>query len=90
MLDQLLEKSVILCNDGCIDPITRLCQPLVVTTDECDDIVTSLDDCCDGVGKRLGRLGSASASCWTKSKPPPFCAGARAIPAMRHYQSVPR
>ena len=52
--DQMLDRGLILRNDGRNDPTTQLCPPLVVTKDECDYVVKTLVECFDELGRRLG------------------------------------
>jgi adenosylmethionine-8-amino-7-oxononanoate aminotransferase len=58
MSDKMLERGLILRNDGRNDPTTQLCPPLVVTKDECDYVVNVLAECFDELGKRLGTVGT--------------------------------
>ena len=55
--DQMLERGLILRNDGRNDPTTQLCPPLVVTKEECDYVVNVLAECFDELGKKLGTVG---------------------------------
>jgi adenosylmethionine-8-amino-7-oxononanoate aminotransferase len=55
--DQMLERGLILRNDGRNDPTTQLCPPLVVTKEECDYVVKSLVECFDELGRKLGTVG---------------------------------
>jgi adenosylmethionine-8-amino-7-oxononanoate aminotransferase len=58
MSDKMLERGLILRNDGRNDPTTQLCPPLVVTKEECDYVVNVLAECFDELGKRLGTVGT--------------------------------
>lgn len=58
MSDRMLERGVILRNDGRNDPTTQLCPPLVVTREECDYVVNVLAEAFDDLGKRLGTIGT--------------------------------
>jgi adenosylmethionine-8-amino-7-oxononanoate aminotransferase len=58
MSDKMLERGLILRNDGRNDPTTQLCPPLVVTKDECDYVVNVLAECFDELGKKLGTVGT--------------------------------
>ena len=62
MSDQMLERGVILRNDGRNDPTTQLCPPLVVTKEECDTVVRVLAECFDGLGQKLGTVGTSFAT----------------------------
>lgn len=62
MSDQMLERGLILRNDGRNDPTTQLCPPLVVTRAECDYVVKVLAECFDGLGKKLGTVGAQIAA----------------------------
>ena len=62
MSDKMLERGLILRNDGRNDPTTQLCPPLVVTKDECDYVVNVLAECFDELGKRLGTVGTTTAT----------------------------
>ena len=59
MSDQMMERGLILRNDGRNDPTTQLCPPLVVTKDECDYVVKVMAECFDDLGKRLGTVGAS-------------------------------
>lgn len=61
MTDQMLERGIILRNDDRNDPTTQLCPPLVVTREECDRVVQVLAECFDGLGKKLGTVGTQHA-----------------------------
>jgi len=58
MSDKMLERGLILRNDGRNDPTTQLCPPLVATIEECDYVVNVLAECFDELGKRLGTVGT--------------------------------
>ena len=60
--DQMLERGLILRNDGRNDPTTQLCPPLVVTRAECDHVVKSLVECFDELGRKLGTVGVSMAT----------------------------
>jgi adenosylmethionine-8-amino-7-oxononanoate aminotransferase len=60
--DQMLERGLILRNDGRNDPTTQLCPPLVVTREECDYVVKSLVECFDELGRKLGTVGVSVAT----------------------------
>lgn len=60
--DQMLERGLILRNDGRNDPTTQLCPPLIVTKEECDYVVETLVTCFDELGRKLGTVGSAHAT----------------------------
>jgi adenosylmethionine-8-amino-7-oxononanoate aminotransferase len=62
MSDQMLERGLILRNDGRNDPTTQLCPPLVVTREECDYVVNVLAECFDELGKKLGTVGTSIAT----------------------------
>lgn len=62
MSDQMLERGLILRNDGRNDPTTQLCPPLVVTKEECDYVVKVLAECFDELGRRLGTVGTVHAT----------------------------
>jgi len=58
MTDQMREKGFIMRNDGRGDPTTQLCPPLVITREECDRVCDVLEECFDGLGRRLGSVGT--------------------------------
>jgi adenosylmethionine-8-amino-7-oxononanoate aminotransferase len=58
MSDKMLERGLILRNDGRNDPTTQLCPPLVATKEECDYVVNVLAECFDELGKKLGTVGT--------------------------------
>jgi adenosylmethionine-8-amino-7-oxononanoate aminotransferase len=60
--DQMLERGLILRNDGRNDPTTQLCPPLVVTKEECDTVVKVLAECFDELGRKLGTVGTPVAT----------------------------
>jgi adenosylmethionine-8-amino-7-oxononanoate aminotransferase len=60
--DQMLERGLILRNDGRNDPTTQLCPPLVVTKEECDQVVSTLVECFDELGRKLGTVGTQHAA----------------------------
>ena len=60
--DRLRERGLILRNDDRNDPTTQLCPPLVITREECDRVVAVLVEAFDGVGRRLGTVGTVHAT----------------------------
>jgi adenosylmethionine-8-amino-7-oxononanoate aminotransferase len=62
MSDRMLERGLILRNDGRNDPTTQLCPPLIATKEECDYVVNVLAECFDELGKRLGTVGTPVAT----------------------------
>lgn len=62
MSDRMMERGLILRNDGRNDPTTQLCPPLVATREECDYVVSVLAECFDELGKRLGTVGTSVAT----------------------------
>ena len=58
MSDQMREHGMIVRNDGRGDPTTQLSPPLVITYAECDRVCDVLEACFDGLGRRLGTVGT--------------------------------
>lgn len=58
MTEQMLEQGLILRNDGRGDPTTQLCPPLVITKEECDRTVDILEHTFNGLGRRIGTVGT--------------------------------
>ena len=58
MTGQMLEKGLILRNDGRGDPTTQLCPPLIITKEECDRTVDVLEETFSGLGRLLGTIGT--------------------------------
>lgn len=59
MSDQMREHGMIVRNDGRGDPTTQLSPPLVITEAECDRVCDVLEACFDGLGRRLGTVGTS-------------------------------
>ena len=59
MTDQMRSQGLILRNDGRGDPTTQLCPPLVITTEECDRVVDVLEHTFNGLGRKIGSIGTA-------------------------------
>ncbi|MCC6790206.1 MAG: aminotransferase class III-fold pyridoxal phosphate-dependent enzyme [Thermomicrobiales bacterium] len=58
MTDQMRAQGLILRNDGRGDPTTQLCPPLVITKEEVDRVVDILEQTFDGLGRKLGTVGT--------------------------------
>jgi adenosylmethionine-8-amino-7-oxononanoate aminotransferase len=58
MTAQMRAQGLILRNDGRGDPTTQLCPPLVITKDECDRVVDVLENTFNGLGRKLGTVGT--------------------------------
>jgi adenosylmethionine-8-amino-7-oxononanoate aminotransferase len=58
LTDRMRDEGLILRNDDRGDPTTQLCPPLVVTTEECDQVVDILRCSFDELGRKLGTVGT--------------------------------
>jgi adenosylmethionine-8-amino-7-oxononanoate aminotransferase len=61
MTDQMKAQGLILRNDGRGDPTTQLCPPLVITREEVDRVVDILEQTFDGLGRKIGTVGTQHA-----------------------------
>lgn len=59
LTDKMKSRGLILRNDDRGEPTTQLCPPLIISREECDQVVKILAESFDELGKRLGTVGTA-------------------------------
>jgi adenosylmethionine-8-amino-7-oxononanoate aminotransferase len=58
MTSEMRAQGFIVRNDSRGDPTTQICPPLVITHEECDRTVDMLEQTFDGLGRRIGTVGT--------------------------------